>query len=184
MYRRTALSVSLRFTAALDDFLPKKQHSKLKNFRKIQSLLHPWHKFAFVHIILMRAVCRHPETRSTLMLTENSFALSVLSSRFRVCSRGHPEDEGQQDGQQEGAGSHSSEVEEKTHSQHRHRLGNTPTQQQLPHCLTELRKEDITSSHTKSSIQKDKKKHLVFSFVRNSSFSFVRSYKTLQNQFF
>lgn len=77
---------------------------------------------------------------------ENYFALSVSPGRFHVRSRGHPEDEGQQDGQQEGAGGHGSEVEEQTHSHHRRHLGNTPTQQQLPHCLAELRREDVASS--------------------------------------
>lgn len=116
--------------------LIQKKYNKLKNFRKIQSLLHPWHKFPFLHIISMRVSRRRPETRNILMLTENSFLLG----RLDVSLRGHPDDEGQQDGQQGGAGGHSSEVEEQTRSQHRRRLGNTPTQQQLPHCLTELRK--------------------------------------------
>lgn len=59
-----------------------------------------------------------------------------------VCLWGHPDEEGQQDGQQGWAGGRSSEVEEQTWPHHRRRLGNTPTQQQLPHCLTELMKRE------------------------------------------
>lgn len=57
---------------------------------------------------------------------------------FSSVLRGHPDQERQQDGQKNGGHRDGTDPDEETRPQQGRRLGNTPAEQQLPHCLTEL----------------------------------------------
>lgn len=63
--------------------------------------------------------------------------LRQLDERVSACLRSHPDEEGQQDNWDSRGRRQGSSVK-KTHSQHRRRLGNTPTQQEFTRSFTEL----------------------------------------------